>query len=60
MKNDFNMPITAPRLMELAKNGWSAIIDLYKNSSKEERDKILKILGGLGGFAALLKFLKAL
>ena len=54
------MPITAPRLMELAKNGWSAIIDLYKNSSKEERDKILKILGGLGGFAALLKFLKAL
>lgn len=56
----FNMPITAPNLMELAKNGWNAIIELYKNSSKEEREKILKILGGLGGFAALLKFLKAL
>lgn len=54
------MPITAPNLMELAKNGWNAIIELYKNSSKEEREKILKILGDLGGFAALLKFLKAL
>lgn len=60
MKNDFNMPITAPNLMELAKNGWDKVIELYKNSSTEERNKILKILGSLGGFGLLLKFLKNL
>lgn len=60
MKNDFNMPITALNLMELAKNGWDKVIELYKNSSPEERNKILKILGGVGGFTALLKFLKSL
>lgn len=52
--------ITAVKLLELAKNGWDAIVEMYKNSDKEQRDKIIKALGGLAGFGALLKYLKSL
>lgn len=44
----------------MAKQGWNAIIELYKQSTPEQREKILKILGGLAGFGALLKYLKSL
>lgn len=44
----------------MAKQGWNAIIELYKQSTPEQREKILKILGSLAGFGALLKYLKSL
>lgn len=44
----------------MAEQGWNAIIELYKQSTPEQREKILKILGGLAGFGALLKYLKSL
>lgn len=55
-----NNSITPTRMLELAKDGWDAIVEMYKQSTPEQRDKILKILGGLGAFGALLKYLKSL
>lgn len=52
--------ITSTSIFEMAKQGWNAIIELYKQSTPEQREKILKILGGLAGFGALLKYLKSL
>lgn len=52
--------ITSTSILEMAKQGWNAIIELYKQSTPEQREKILKILGGLAGFGALLKYLKSL
>lgn len=36
------------------------IVDVYKNSTPEERNKIIKGLVGLAGFGLLVKFLKDL
>lgn len=55
-----NNSITPTRILELAKDGWDAIVEMYKQSTPEQRDKILKILGGLGAFGALQKYLKSL
>lgn len=55
-----NNAITPAKVLEMAKSGYDTIVELYKHSSKEEREKILKILGGLVGFSALLKYLKSL
>ena len=55
-----NVAITPTKILEMAKNGWDAIVEMYKQSTPEQREKILKILGGLGGFAALLEFLRKL
>lgn len=55
-----NVAITPTKILEMAKNGWDAIVEMYKQSTPEQREKILKILGGLAGFGALLKFLKGL
>lgn len=55
-----NVAITPAKVLEMAKNGWDAIVEMYKQSSPEQRDKILKILGGLAGFGTLLKYLKSL
>ena len=55
-----NEIITSARILDMAKNGWDAIIEMYKNSDREQRNKILKIIGGLVGFGALLKYLKGL
>lgn len=52
--------ITSTSILEMAKQGWNAIIELYKQSTPEQREKILKILGGLAGFGTLLKYLKSL
>lgn len=52
--------VTPFKIMEMAKEGWDAIIELYKESSPELRSQILKILGGLAGFGALLKYLNDL
>lgn len=52
--------ITSTSILEMAKQGWNAIIELYKQSTPEQREKILKILGSLAGFGALLKYLKSL
>lgn len=52
--------ITSTSIIEMAKQGWNAIIELYKQSTPEQREKILKILGSLVGFGALLKYLKSL
>lgn len=52
--------ITTASILEMVKQGWNAIIELYKQSTPEQREKILKILASLGGFAALLKYLKSL
>ena len=51
--------ITTASILEMVKQGWNAIIELYKQSTPEQREKILKILASLGGFAALLKYLKS-
>ena len=37
-----------------------SIVDVYKNSTPEERNKIIKGLVGLAGFGLLVKFLKDL
>lgn len=55
-----NNVVTAEKILDLAKNGWDSIVEMYKHSDKEQRDKILKILAGLVGFGALLKYLKSL
>ena len=47
-----NNSITPTRILELAEDGWDAIVELYTRSSPEQRDRILKILGGLGAFGA--------
>lgn len=52
--------ITPQKIMDLAKEGWDAIIKIYKESTPEQRMAILKILGALGGFGALLAYLKDL
>lgn len=52
--------ITSTSILEMAKQGWNAIIELYKQSTPGQREKILKILGGLAGFGALLKYLATL
>lgn len=52
--------ITPVRILELAKSGWDAIIELYKHSDKETKEKILKILASLVGFGGLLRYLKKL
>ena len=52
--------ITTTKVLEMAKNGWDAIVEMYKQSTPEQREKILKILGGIAGFSALLKYLKSL
>ena len=44
----------------MIKNGWDAIIEMYKQSSPEERRRILKILGGLAGLRVLLRYLKSI
>lgn len=55
-----NVAITPTKVLEMAKNGWDAIVEMYKQSTPEQREKILKILGRLAGFGALLKYLKSL
>lgn len=55
-----NVAITPTNILELAKNGWDAIVEMYKQSTPEQREKILKILGSLAGFGALLKYLQKL
>lgn len=55
-----NVAITPTKILEMAKNGWDAIVEMYKQSTPEQKEKILKILGGLGAFGALLKYLKKL
>lgn len=52
--------VTPFKILEMAKEGWDAIVELYKESSPELRSQILKILGGLAGFSALLKYLNDL
>lgn len=55
-----NNIITPDKILEMAKKGWDAIVEMYKKSNPEQRKMILKILGGLAGFSTLLKYLKGL
>ncbi|MDM8242814.1 hypothetical protein QUW47_13215 [Phocaeicola barnesiae] len=52
--------ITSEKILEMAKNGWEAIIEMYKNSTPEQREKIIKAIAGLVGFGALMQYLKSL
>lgn len=52
--------LTVSKILDLAKEGWDTIVEIYKNSDKEEREKIIKALAGLIGFSALIKYLKSL
>ena len=53
--------ITNPSaIVELAKKSWDAVVELYKNSPPEVKEKIIKALAAAGCFTALLKFLKKL
>lgn len=56
----YNVAITPAKILEMAKNGWDAIVEMYKQSTPEQREKILKILAGLIGFGGLLEYLKKL
>lgn len=55
-----NNVISSEKIIEMAKNGWGAIVEIYKNSTPEQREKIIKALSGLVGFGALLRYLKKL
>lgn len=55
-----NNVISPEKIIEMAKNGWGAIVEMYKNSTPEQREKIIKALSGLVGFGALLRYLKSL
>lgn len=57
MKND----ITPVKIQELAKAGdRNTLINMYKDSDPRTRELMITILAALGGFVALLKFLKEL
>ena len=47
-------------LSDSANEILKSIVDVYKNSTPEERNKIIKSLVGLAGFGLLVKFLKDL
>lgn len=51
--------LTKEYIIETARKGLD-IITLYKESQPEERKMILKILGGIVSFGALLEYLKKL
>ena len=56
-----NAMITNPSaIVELAKKSWDAVVELYKNSPPEVKEKIIKAFAAAGCFTALLKFLKKL
>lgn len=55
----YNVAITPAKILEMAKR-WDAIVEMYKQSTPEQREKILKILAGLIGFGGLLEYLKKL
>ncbi len=50
----------AKNITRMAQNGKDALIELYEKSSPEERNLILKIIGGVVGLAAFLSYLKSL
>ena len=49
-----NNVISSEKIIEIAKNGWGAIVEMYKNSTPEQREKIIKALSGLE--AVLISF----
>lgn len=55
-----NNVISPEKIIEIAKDGWGAIVEMYKNSTPEQREKIIKVLSGLVGFGVLLRYLKSL
>lgn len=54
------VPKDTTSILEVIRKGWDAIVEMYKHSDKETKEKILKMLIALGGFGALLKYLKSL
>lgn len=56
MDNQFD----AKNIIQMAQNSKDALIELYKNSSSEERNLILKIIGGVAGLAVFFSYLKGL
>ena len=56
MDNQFD----AKNIINMAQNSKDALIELYEKSSPEERNMILKIIGGVVGLAAFFSYLKSL
>lgn len=56
MDNQFD----ANNIIRMAQNSKDAVIELYEKSSPEERNLILKIIGGVVGLAAFFSYLKSL
>lgn len=56
MNNQFD----ANNIIRMAQNSKDALIELYEKSSPEERNLILKIIGGVVGLAAFFSYLKSL
>jgi hypothetical protein len=56
MDNQFD----ANNIIRMAQNSKDALIELYEKSSPEERNMILKIIGGVVGLAAFFSYLKSL
>lgn len=56
MDNKFD----AKNIIQMAQNSKDALIELYNNSSPEERNLILKIIGGVAGLAVFFSYLKSL
>ncbi len=53
-------PFDAKNIIRMAQDSKDALIELYKNSSPEERNMILKIIGGVVGLATFFSYLKSL
>ena len=56
MDNQFD----AKNIIQMAQDSKDALIELYNNSSPEERNLILKIIGGVAGLAVFFSYLKSL
>lgn len=56
MDNHFD----AKNIINMAQNSKDALIELYQKSSPEERNMILKIIGGVVGLAVFFCYLKNL
>ena len=45
------------QIISLAKDSKDKLVEIYKSSTPEQREKIIKSIAGLGGLVAFLKYL---
>lgn len=59
MKDD-KLVISSKEIFDLLREGKDVVIELYKHSSPEQRNLILKIVGGILGLGLFYNFLRSL